>query len=137
MGLKYTVYFDSCIVIYLVEEHPLYASIIEKILAETDVIVCHSPLTELESLVLPLRLGRGDMVRKFQRFFDKNRRLTIPDSVFLLAAKLRAHHSIKTPDALHLATAMHYGCAEFWTNDNHLAAVAPKLVVNVLKQNQP
>ena len=44
--------------------------------------------------------------------------------VFDQAAQLRASHpKLKTPDALHLATALHHGCAEFWTNDLELAKI--------------
>lgn len=41
--------------------------------------------------------------------------------VFDLATELRALHSIKTPDAIHLAAALISGCDEFWTNDKRLA----------------
>ncbi len=53
--------------------------------------------------------------------------------VFRNAAQLRADfNSLKTPDALHLAIALHHNCDEFWTNDNRLSSVAPSLVKNVL-----
>lgn len=35
-------------------------------------------------------------------------------------------------DALHLATALHHKCDEFWTNDNRLNSAAPSLVKNVV-----
>lgn len=43
------------------------------------------------------------------------------------------HMGLQTPDALHLATAQHYGCSEFWTNDNRLQKVAPLLARNVCR----
>jgi len=69
--------------------------------------------------------------------FLLNHRLVIGDEVFRIATELRARHRIKTPDALHLATAMHYGCCEFWTNDDRLNTVAEKMAVNVLAQAAP
>ncbi|MDA8414680.1 MAG: PIN domain-containing protein, partial [Desulfobacteraceae bacterium] len=100
--------------------------------AQLDGIVCYSPLTELECLVLPLRLKRNDLLDKFNRFFSLNLKLDMPDVVYREAARLRAECGIKTPDALHLATARHHRCTELWTNDDRLASVAGGLVVNVL-----
>lgn len=128
------IYLDSCIAIYLVEEHPAYFAAIENMLAELEGIVCHSPLTELECLVLPLRLKRNDLLDKFSRFFSLNLKLEIPDAVYQEAARLRADFGIKTPDALHLATARFHNCTEFWTNDGRLADVANNMAVDVIVQ---
>ena len=126
------IYLDSCIAIYLVEEHPAYAAAIEDKLAKSDGTVCYSPLTELECLVLPLRLKRNDLIDKFSRFFSLNLKLEIPEAVYKEATRLRAEFGIKTPDALHLATARFHNCTEFWTNDSRLAGVANSLSVDVL-----
>jgi predicted nucleic acid-binding protein len=40
-------------------------------------------------------------------------------------------HRPKSPDALHLATANRYACAEFWTNDDRLKQAAADLSVNI------
>jgi hypothetical protein len=49
-------YLDSCITIYLVEEHLLYAPKLESHLAKhPDVTVCFSALSEMECLVMPMR----------------------------------------------------------------------------------
>ena len=37
------------------------------------------------------------------------------------AARIRAAHNLKLPDALHLATAVEHGCGLFLTNDATLA----------------
>ena len=126
------VYLDSCIAIYLVEEHSAYCAGIEEALARLNGIVCYSPLTELECLVLPLRLKRDDLVEKFTRFFALNVKLTMPDIVYREAARLRAESGIKTPDALHLATARFHDCSELWTNDDRLAVVADGDALNVV-----
>ena len=126
------IYLDSCVAMYLVEEHPLYYPLVEDALAKCEGVVCYSPLTELECLVLPLRLKRADLVEKFNGFFAIGQRLTMPDEVYLEAARLRAESGIKTPDALHLATARFHHCTEFWTNDCRLASVADELAVNVV-----
>ena len=86
----------------------------------------------MECLVLPTRQNRIELIERFHQFFLLSRRLSITDAVFERATELRAHHGLKTPDALHLATALHYGCEELWTNDDRLNKVAGGLAVNVL-----
>jgi predicted nucleic acid-binding protein len=130
--MRRKIYLDSCIAIYLVEEHPAYCASIENKLAECDGIVCYSPLTELECLVLPLRLKRSDLLDKFSRFFSLNLKLEMPDAVYQEATRLRADFGMKTPDALHLATARLHNCTELWTNDGRLAGVANSLAVDVV-----
>lgn len=53
------------------------------------------------------------------------------DVVYRDAARIRADYGIKTPDALHLATARHHDCTELWTNDDRLAREADGLAVNI------
>ncbi len=135
MGLnRLRIYLDSCVVIYLVEEHPTFAPDIESLLAShPDAILHVSSLTEMECLVLPLRNQNQPLIEKFRDWFGTVVVLSNEREVFQQAAQLRADHkSLKTPDAVHLATAQHYGCDEFWTNDDRLAKAAPNLARNVL-----
>lgn len=43
--------------------------------------------------------------------------------ICLTASQLRAAYKIKTPDAIHIATAIDSGCDVFITNDDHLKRV--------------
>ena len=63
--------------------------------------------------------------------------LDMPEQVYLLAAALHARFSLKTPDALHLATAQFHGCQALWTNDDRLASAACGLAVNMLHPPPP
>ncbi len=135
MGLKpLGIYLDSCIVIYLIEEHLTFAPIIESLLTnQADAVLFISSLTEMECLVMPLRNQNQLLVDKFRNWFDDLIVLVNTREVFHQGAQLRADHkSLKTPDAIHLATALHYGCDEFWTNDNRLSKIAPTLAKNIL-----
>jgi predicted nucleic acid-binding protein len=138
MGLiSQRIFFDSCIVIYLVEEHPTFASVIESMLVNASIAaeltIQISELTEMECLVMPLRKANRELLEKFQRWFNSVEILPIGRIVFQQAAKLRADFtSLKTPDAIHLATALHHSCDEFWTNDGRLGTVAPAIVKNIL-----
>lgn len=135
MGLTPSrIYLDSCIAIYLVEEHQQYAHVIEALLeSRSEVGLFVSDLTVMECLVGPLRSKNKYLEEKYNGWFGDVMTVTLTNSVFVKAARLRAiHSSLKTPDALHLATALHYDCDEFWTNDTRLHNMAPSIVKNVL-----
>nr|HMS41138.1 type II toxin-antitoxin system VapC family toxin [Pyrinomonadaceae bacterium] len=94
---------------------------------------CISPLTEMECLIMLLRQENELLITKFENWFRTVEVLPLESEVFRNAAQLRADfNSLKTPDALHLATALHHNCDEFWTNDNRLNLIAPLLVKNIL-----
>jgi len=129
------IYLDTCIIIYLIEKHITYAVKIESLLKNLSVNdrFCFSPLIRLECLVMPLRTNDTALQNLYESFFKAQEMLEMPVEVFDKAARLRADFgSLKTPDALHLATALHYNCNEFWTNDNRLNSIAPQLVKNIL-----
>lgn len=111
------IYLDSCIVIYLVEKHPVYYTPLEarfsQHLKEGFAI---SPLVLLECLVHPLKHNDVALQERFERFFSLVTRLPMDEVIFRAAAVKGATFSLKTPDALHLAVAEHSSCSEFWTS---------------------
>ncbi|MGI8642277.1 MAG: type II toxin-antitoxin system VapC family toxin [Pyrinomonadaceae bacterium] len=135
MGLKSIyVYLDSCLVIYLIEEHPIFAPLLESYISTRfDLIFVVSDLSEMECFVMPFRKNNQLLINKFSAWFRKAKSVSLSKKVFNQAAHLRADFpSLKTPDALHLATAIHHNCDEFWTNDTRLDKVAPNLIKSVL-----
>lgn len=131
------IYLDACIVIYFVEKHAVYAEKIEGLINSLGVndTLCYSPLIKLECFVKPLRTNDTALKDHYETFFRAQEMLEITVGCFDEAARLRADfNSLKTPDALHLATALHHNCDEFWTNDNRLNIIAPSLVKNVLTE---
>ena len=129
------IYLDACIVIYCVEKHPIYSSKIEALFDELDPgdLLCVSPLVRMECLVMPLRTNDEPLIANFEAFLGAQEMLGIRADIFEHATRIRAEYpSLKTPDALHVATARHYGCNELWTNDDRLARVAAGLNRNVV-----
>ena len=132
------VYLDSCIAIYLVEEHldygPRLATILADLSKDTEIFLQLSDLTELECLVLPLRQKNQPVLDKYRDWFESVEILSLGRDVFRRAAQFRADFAnLKTPDAIHLATAQQYACDQLWTNDDRLHRVAPRLARNVLR----
>jgi len=136
MGLNQPlVYLDACTVIYFVEAHPRFGQVITQALEQAQgKQIAISPLVEMECLVIPLREHNAPLARRYEIFFEQYICLDMPSEVYRRAAELRARHSLKTPDALHLATAQYHGCTTLWTNDNRLNNAAGSLAVNVLAQ---
>ena len=126
------VYLDTCCVIYLLEDVPVFSQQIRKYMAvNMDAILCVSPLVRLEALVKPTCDGNIALIADYEIFLAEQQWLAVGDVEFDRALSLRASHRIKTPDALHLATAMQHDCVEFWTNDERLRQVAAGMVVNI------
>ncbi|NNM79392.1 MAG: type II toxin-antitoxin system VapC family toxin [Gallionella sp.] len=134
MGLdRSLVYLDTCTVIYFVEEHPVFGIAVSQALAQLPTQqIGISPLVELECLVAPLRSKNAALLNRYKKFFEQCVCFEMPPEVYQRAAELRALHSLKTPDALHLATVQYHGCTAVWTNDNRLNNSAGSLAVNLL-----
>ena len=126
-------YLDSCVVIYLVEGlAPVSLAVNEAIRhqAADQGQIAISDLTRLECRVGPLRNGDLKTLALYDSFFESSDLVHLPidPRVFDLATELRAKNRLKTPDALHLATALIFDCAEFWTNDRRLTAASKKRI---------
>ena len=131
MGL---IYLDACLLIYAIEEHPVWADKVRAALkSESDARFAISPLIKLECLVKPLKTGDMALQRRYEAGLNELVQLSMPETIFLQAAMLRARFGLKTPDALHLAAAQHHGCTALWTNDDRLEQAGHGLVRNVLK----
>jgi predicted nucleic acid-binding protein len=133
------VYADTSSVIYAVEKIEPYFSASAPLwsaLHGGTQEVMTSELTLLEVLVKPLRAGDAALVTLYRNVLLGTAGLTcLPVSLAALesAAGLRAQYNLKTPDAIHAATALQAGCAMFVTNDAGFARV-PGLNVVVLSQ---
>jgi predicted nucleic acid-binding protein len=62
--------------------------------------------------------------------------LDVSAKVIDRATELRARHGFKSPDAIHLATALESGANEFWTGDAALSRCTD-VVVTVLLPEAP
>jgi predicted nucleic acid-binding protein len=131
------VYVDTVVVIYSIEKFPDYFSLLEPLwqkLQAGKVRVITSEITLLEALVMPIRRSDTGMIRQYERLLLSSEISLIPVTQAILrgAANLRAQTNLKTPDAIHAATALNMGCTLFLTNDSGLRKT-PELPVTVLK----
>jgi predicted nucleic acid-binding protein len=131
------VYVDSQILIYSGELDPRYWPTLRDLWREVGagrVLVMTSQLSILECLVYPLRLGDTATIAAFEAMFVRPdlEMLPIDLAVPRAASRLRADvPSLRTPDALHAATALTAGASMFLTNDAGLRRL-PALTVRLL-----
>jgi predicted nucleic acid-binding protein len=120
------VYIDVPILIYSVERHPTYAAVLHRFwrsVAAGAVRVVVSELAILETMVLPLRLGDRTLIRDYESLFARPEieLRPIDRDVLREAAAMRAAlPSLRTPDAIHGATARLAGCDVLLSNDRSL-----------------
>jgi predicted nucleic acid-binding protein len=129
------IYIDTVTVIYAVEQTPTYGILLNPLwnkLQAGNLEVFSSELTLMETLVVPIRNSDTFLIDAYEQLLRSPQIQLIPISQTVLreATKLRATTpSLRTPDAIHAATAMFLGCTQFLTNDRHLRTIADLSVV--------
>jgi predicted nucleic acid-binding protein len=124
------VYADAQIFIYSLEAHPTFGPLCTALWDSVQagrLRVVTSELTVMETLVFPLRAGDAQAASDYEQFFEEPGIVLVPISAVVLreAAQLRAaYRSLRTPDAIHAATALQSSAATFLTNDKSLRQVA-------------
>lgn len=120
---------DTSVFIYALEAHPRYGSIAKDVLQwleEPGHEGVASTLAITEVLVQPYRQGQHAQARGTFALLSKNPHLEwIAAGVDVAdrAARLRAAYGLRTPDAIHIASALHAGASAFITNDLALGRV--------------
>ncbi len=133
------VYVDTNIVIYAVEQIEPYQAVAAPLwdaLSAGQQVVVTSQLTLLEVLVKPLRQGDQALADLYRQILLGTTGLTcqaVDLSLLVSAARLRADYNLRTPDAIHAASALASTCTLFVTNDPSFRRV-PTLNVVVLRE---
>lgn len=126
------IYLDSCLLIYLVEGSQERSSTVQaQMRKHGSEVFATSPLAQLECFVGPFSRVDPRVEAAYRALFASLRSLPLSTDCYLQAARLRAHHGLKTPDALHLACAMEHGCTSLWTNDDRLSRASLGLATRI------
>lgn len=123
-------YVETPPLIYFVEANPTYVdrmSFIIDHLEQSDTLrAVSSVITLAEVLMHPIKENKPALVREYQDILINSAEFSLMPvtvSVAQSAARYRAHYNLRTPDALHVATAIDAGCDAFLTNDLGLRRV--------------
>jgi uncharacterized protein len=120
------IYADANVIIWLIEGEkaaraPLEGRLLP--LRGTGRFLLTSQLTRLECRTKPLRAGDKPLLGLYDAFFTSAEVevVSLSNAIVEKATEIRAFLNVKTPDALHLATAMLHGATSFLTGDKALA----------------
>ena len=128
------VYADTSVFIYSIEAHPTYYTVLEplwtKFYAGTIELIS-SELTLTETLVVPMRDRDNELINTYEQFllFSNVRLIPISQAILRSAAQIRATINLKTPDAIHGATALAESTTLLITNDNQFRNLSGLSVV--------
>ena len=133
------IYVDANPIIYITQKHPIYAPLLQPLwqaAKKGNITIVSSDLALMETLILPIRMGDTVLVNDYERLFKQQlvRLLPITQDNLRVAARLRATiQALRTPDAIHAATALLSGCVFFVTNDTGFKRV-PGLPLAILDE---
>ena len=120
---------DTAPLIYFIEEDPTYLPIVQpffEAMDRGDFHVVTSIITLLEVLVHPIRFGDTGLSQQYRDILLHAKGLTtigLSPDIAEEAARLRAYHNIRTPDAIQLATTSNQGASYLLTNDDRLPSL--------------
>jgi predicted nucleic acid-binding protein len=82
-----------------------------------------SELTLFEVFVLPFRSNNTEVVNIYRQLIEESGAFTLLPTkreTYIRASLIRAQMGLKMADAIHMATAVEYGCEVFVSNDTGL-----------------
>jgi predicted nucleic acid-binding protein len=124
-----TVAIDTAPFIYFIENNPAYVGLVTPFFASLDrgeFWAVTSTITLTEVLVHPLRRGNPGLAARYLHILNTSRNLVmlpVSDTIAAEAARLRAAHGFKTPDAIQMATGLMGGASSFLSNDTGLRSI--------------
>lgn len=126
-----SVYWDASVFLSWLKNETRKAGIMEsmeqhvKLIDEGKIVL----VTSVVSFTEVLEAGQDHVIKGFYSLFDRPNvvAIAVDTVVAKLAGEIRKQHKIKTPDAIHLASAIHYGVAEFHTLDDKLIKLGSDL----------
>lgn len=114
---------DTAPFIYFTENNPHYFDLVEAIfnyVEKQDLSIIVASLTFTEVLMKPIQANNKKLQYNYKELLLNTKNvlsIALDNKIAIKAAELRATYNLKTPDALHLATAIISGADAFLTND--------------------
>lgn len=126
---------DTAPYIYYVENHPIYVDKVDAIFQQVEsmsIDLYSSSIVLTEVLMKPIKLDDKALINAYNMLLTDTDLLSlipVTQEIASQAAYLRAKYNLRTPDALHITTAIKFGCKAFLTNDTGLKRVKELQVI--------
>lgn len=120
------VYFDTNPFIYFVEEHDIFYEAVKPIfqmVQDDEILAFTSEFTLTETLIKPYRDKDQSTIEAFEGLLMESGYFSLlgaTKEIFLKAAQIGGETMMRTPDALHMTTALENHCDFFITNDKRI-----------------
>lgn len=123
---------DSAPIIFRLEGHPKYARRYEAMFARHDageLLLAVTTIAIAEVLTGPLGGGEEALAKRYRSVLESWRVVELTTEIAETAARLRARHMLKLPDAIQLASALSINADALVTHDRDFAKVRGLRVV--------
>ena len=129
---------DTVSIIYFLERHPVHFKTADRLfrrIEKGEIPGVMSCLVFTELLVPAYRNGKPELAGttlKILSDFPNLSLLPVTKEISQKAAELRASHNLRTPDAIHTATALAGQADYFVTNDRRLLRLEKERIIKIL-----
>ena len=123
---------DSGPIIYTLEAHPKFAGRYEALFARHaagELSLAVTTITIAEVLTGPLGAGEEALAKRYRSVLESWQVVVLTADIAETAARLRAKHKLKLPDAIQLASALAINADALVTHDRDFAKVRGLRVV--------
>jgi predicted nucleic acid-binding protein len=131
-----TVVVDSAPIIYFLEDHPTlgarFAALFERV-AQGELSIVTSAISLAEVLAGPLSAGNEVLAEQYRVALTEGAGWSVHPvtaSLAVVAARFRAKHRLKLPDAIQLATVVDVGAYALVTHDRDFGGVKDLRVID-------
>ncbi len=126
---------DTVVLVYFLERHPRFYPLARAVFSRIEegrLSAVMSSLVLTELLVPAYREAQPSTAERLLavlQSFPHLKMIPLSCEIAALAARVRACHGLRTPDAIHVATALHEQCSGLVTNDHALLRVQGELTI--------
>jgi predicted nucleic acid-binding protein len=126
---------DTVVLIYFLERHPQHFPLARELFTRIEESRLSAVVSSLVLTELLVPAYRENQVQSAERLiailqgFPHLKIVPLSSDIAARVARLRARYGLRTPDAIHVATALHEQCAGLVTNDHALLRLQLELPV--------